>query len=388
MPKDVVMPVLGMNQDTGTLMAWLKREGEMVAEGEPLMEVETDKAVMEVEATVSGRLVGIRVAEGAEVPVGEVLAYIYEDGEAIPDDIATTSVTAASVPPPPAVTAAPPPAHSTEAFPIEPRADPGSLGTVPHAISHAVTPVRYGDRVAASPKARRLAAEHGTVLTTLRGSGPGGAVLARDVLVEVPPERPTIVGSAPTTTPVLMSAPRLERLIDASVVTAVLERLAARRDIPVLALPALLVKFAAAAARRRHLFGDDVELVVRAERHEDGTTRAAVLAGATELNLYAVAERFAEAGSDVSLQAPYLTIIDGSRGRADVLGSAAPGGATVAVGRLEPRILAVEGTPTVRPALTLSFSYDPLRIADAVAVAFFDDLVALFETPTDLLVLY
>ena len=79
------MPVLGMAQDTGKLISWLKMEGEAVLEGEPIMEVETDKATVEIEASASGSLGGVRAQEGDEVPVGQVIAWILDPGESPPD---------------------------------------------------------------------------------------------------------------------------------------------------------------------------------------------------------------------------------------------------------------------------------------------------------------
>ena len=76
MPHDVIMPALGMNQTTGKILAWLKGKGDPVKIGDPVMEVETDKAVVEVEAQAAGVLIEIRHAAGSEVPVGHVVAVI------------------------------------------------------------------------------------------------------------------------------------------------------------------------------------------------------------------------------------------------------------------------------------------------------------------------
>ena len=81
MPHEVIMPALGMAQETGTIVTWLKSEGEAVAAGDPIMEVETDKATMEVEAAL-GFLTGIRAAAGEAVPVGQVVAIISETADA------------------------------------------------------------------------------------------------------------------------------------------------------------------------------------------------------------------------------------------------------------------------------------------------------------------
>src|SRR5467141_2855958 len=91
MAISVVMPALEMAQETGKLLAWRKKEGERVAKGEPLLEIETDKAVVEVEAPGDGILAGITADVGAVVPVGQTIAWIVAPGEKLP----AQSVTAA-----------------------------------------------------------------------------------------------------------------------------------------------------------------------------------------------------------------------------------------------------------------------------------------------------
>jgi Pyruvate/2-oxoglutarate dehydrogenase complex, dihydrolipoamide acyltransferase (E2) component, and related enzymes len=84
MASEVIMPKLGMAMSEGVLVKWLKAEGEPVQEGEAIAEIETDKALVEIDAPATGILRGIRVQPGETVPVGTVLAYILEDGEALP----------------------------------------------------------------------------------------------------------------------------------------------------------------------------------------------------------------------------------------------------------------------------------------------------------------
>src|SRR6202453_5498630 len=86
MAISVIMPALEMAQETGKVIAWLKKEGESVAKGEPLLEVETDKAVMEIESPGDGLLAGVKVQAGAEVPVGQTIAWIVSPGELPPSD--------------------------------------------------------------------------------------------------------------------------------------------------------------------------------------------------------------------------------------------------------------------------------------------------------------
>src|SRR5271154_7088939 len=93
MAFSVVMPALEMAQETGKLIAWRKKEGDSVSKGEPLLEIETDKAVMEVEAPADGILAGISAQTGADIPVGQTIAWIVAPGEKPP--AASESATAA-----------------------------------------------------------------------------------------------------------------------------------------------------------------------------------------------------------------------------------------------------------------------------------------------------
>lgn len=85
MPTEVIMPALGMAQDTGKLISWIRQEGEEVSKGDPLFEVETDKVTVEVEAATSGILVALSAQAGEDVPVGQVIAYLIKAGEPIPE---------------------------------------------------------------------------------------------------------------------------------------------------------------------------------------------------------------------------------------------------------------------------------------------------------------
>jgi pyruvate dehydrogenase E2 component (dihydrolipoamide acetyltransferase)/2-oxoglutarate dehydrogenase E2 component (dihydrolipoamide succinyltransferase) len=96
MPHEVIMPALGMAQDTGHIVAWHKAAGDAVVSGDVLFEVETDKATMEVEAQASGTLTRVTAGEGADVPVGEVIALIAAEGEVVSDDPAPSEGPAAS----------------------------------------------------------------------------------------------------------------------------------------------------------------------------------------------------------------------------------------------------------------------------------------------------
>jgi pyruvate dehydrogenase E2 component (dihydrolipoamide acetyltransferase) len=159
MPTNVIMPALGVAQQTGTLLKWLKTEGQSVTKGEPLMEIETDKATVEIEAPTSGMLTQVIAQAGDEVPVGQRIAMILEPGESLP--AATKSAT-----PTPVVTPEKKSALTSAANPT-----PTPVSTVPS-----------GGRLLASPAAKRIARERGIEIATLSGSGPDGSILTQDVL--------------------------------------------------------------------------------------------------------------------------------------------------------------------------------------------------------------
>src|SRR5690606_8762956 len=169
------MPALGMAQESGVSSRWLVPEGGTVSEGDPLMEVETDKAVVEVPATASGTLAGVVFGEGAEVSVGTVLAVVLAPGETLGSRATATTVAAS-----PGQAASPGPAIPATAPGV-----PVSLAVAP-AGGQAQDQVVFGSRavVLASPKAKRLARERGIDLTEVRGSGPDGAVRSTDLLTE------------------------------------------------------------------------------------------------------------------------------------------------------------------------------------------------------------
>src|SRR3954447_16736581 len=95
MPVEVIMPMLGMAQETGKVVRWLKAEGQAVAKAEPLMEVETDKVTVEIEAPAAGTLAGVTAAEGDDVPVGHQVALILAAGEPLPQFVAPAMPAAA-----------------------------------------------------------------------------------------------------------------------------------------------------------------------------------------------------------------------------------------------------------------------------------------------------
>src|SRR5215510_3804662 len=167
MATSVVMPALEMAQETGKIVSWLKKEGDPVAKGEVLLEVETDKAVVEIEATADGVLAGVKSHEGDVVPVGMTIAWLVAPGEQPPAE------SPASAPAARTITTAPPPTPGVQ------RESPA-----------AETP-KSGAQI--SPKARRLAKEKGVDISKIRGTGPDGTITSEDVLkaAEAPASAPS-----------------------------------------------------------------------------------------------------------------------------------------------------------------------------------------------------
>jgi len=172
MPIQVLMPALSPTMTEGNLSKWFKKEGDPVASGDVLAEIETDKAAMEVEAVEEGTLGKILVAEGAgQVPVNTPIALILEEGED-PATLEAAAKAAQASAPPPAASAPEPAAPSPPAAPVQPASPP------PPPAPAQPSP---GGRGKASPLARRLAAQGGLDLAAIAGSGPAGRIVKRDV---------------------------------------------------------------------------------------------------------------------------------------------------------------------------------------------------------------
>jgi pyruvate dehydrogenase E2 component (dihydrolipoamide acetyltransferase) len=173
MAVSVVMPALEMAQETGKLVSWKKNEGDTVAKGEMLLEVETDKAVVEIEAMAAGILGGVTARVGDVVPVGQTIAWLLQPGEK-----------------PPATTA---PAQTGRTL------DKSPAAVVP-ATAHVADAAPSGP-ARVSPKARRLAKELGVDVSIVKGSGPDGEIVADDVKAASAGERPAAAPPAPAVRP-------------------------------------------------------------------------------------------------------------------------------------------------------------------------------------------
>ena len=366
MPAEVVMPALGMAQETGKVLRWFKEDGAPVAKGEPLLEVETDKVTVEVEAPADGTLAGLTVAEGAEVPVGTVIAFVLADGEqlaAVDDRVGV-------------------PDHV-------PAGQEGRAAAVP------AMPSRRPTGRLASPKARRLAEAQGIDLTTVVGSGPGGAVTAADLdgtgpspalavssIWHLMAERMTRAWEVPQF--VLTRDVDARRLLDRDPDTSV-------TDLLVEASARALVRHPRLTASWRDggpISGDGVNVGVAV-----ATTDALVVPvihGADRLTLpeISVCRRelveAARAGTlrPADVQGGTFTISNLGMYGVDAFQAIvnAPQAAILAVGRIVERPVALDGAVVARPMLTLTVSFDHRVVDGARGAEFLDTLASLIET--------
>jgi pyruvate dehydrogenase E2 component (dihydrolipoamide acetyltransferase) len=391
MAISVVMPALEMAQDTGKLLSWRKKEGDHVAKGEILLEIETDKAVVEVESPGAGILAGIRAREGAVVPVGQTIAWLVNPGETPPPDSAAASS------PVPSRAAAP-----------------------PEAQLNVLTSPRQPAPVAAgmSPKARRLAREQGVDLAQVRGSGAGGEILAADVVAVGASPAGTASSSAGVQTPGQVGRLMAERTaqswstaphffvvreIDATALVALREELVPLMEKShglKLTYTDLLVALAARVLLNHPRLNaswtgqgirlhDEVNIGI-AIAVEDGVVTT-VIRGADKAALGDIALQRRDTAERARAGRPRPSDIAGGTftisnlGMYDVDGFSAiivqPQAAILAVGSITDRVVAVAGRPEVRPMITLTLSCDH-RVADgARAARFMQDVAEALREP-------
>jgi len=377
--------------ESGTIVKWLKGEGDPVEKGEPLYELDTDKVTQEVEADFSGVLLKIAVQEG-EVPVGRTIAVIGEEGEEVPATPAEAEVADSEEP------AEAPPAPSTQ------RED-----------GRPAEPVTSGGRVKASPLARRIAQERGIDLAALSGTGPEGRIVAEDV------ER---AAASPAAAPVAAAAPageverreltsirktiarrlteawqipvfQLQASADMTRVNALLERLRSE-DGPRFTVTDVLTKVCATAlVRHREVnaqWTDDAILLFPTANI--GIAVAApqglvvpVIRGAERLHLAEIAAARADVVTRAregklqraDLEVGTFTISNLGMYRVEQFTAVLnpPQAAIVAVGAIEDRVMP-EG---VRPMMTLSATFDHRAVDGAPAAEFLQDVKELLEEP-------
>jgi pyruvate dehydrogenase E2 component (dihydrolipoyllysine-residue acetyltransferase) len=438
MPTTVIMPALEMAQDTGKVVRWLKAPGDTVKKGEPLVEIETDKVTVEIESPASGTLRDVTAREGDVVPVGQAIALIVGAREAIaavpaPAVVSVRRTGDAGAEPwaAVAVKASPLARKLAEQHGIDLTQVPTASGRIEKAdvLAHierrkAPVPVELPARLAAaSPKARRLAAERGVDIAVLRGSGPGGAVLALDVMESVPsspaveklgargPAEERGVGTvwrimAERMTQSWTTAPHFYLFREVNVSRLVAWRDRANKATGTRATYTdLLVKVVAATLARHpgvNASWKDGSIVRNADVNvglavavEDGLI-VPVIHRADTLTLPEIVARREDAVSrgqagklrPADIQGGGFTISNLGMYGVDAFHAIVnpPQAAILAVGRIADRVIAVNGQPAVQPTMMLTLSCDHRALDGARGAQFLGALADLIEEPLALLV--
>ncbi len=411
MAISVVMPALEMAQETGKVISWRKQEGETVAKGEPLLEIETDKAVVEMESPGDGILAGVSAREGAVVPVGQTIAWLVLPARR----------------------------HPLSRRRRRPAGEP--IAPLRTSAASAATSLRLrrvnGNQDVA--EARRLAREHGVDVTRLRGSGPGGEVLAEDILkaaqgpgastaaASTAGSVPAGIGStaaksqapsgkaeplgtvgrlmAARTTQSWTSVPHffVTREVDASGLVEAHKRIALEteksRGIKVTLTDLLVALVARALAKHPRMNASWAEEIIRhnpeinvaiAVAVEEGVV-APVLHGADRSSIAELATKRRELAERAKASRLQPADITGGTFTISNLGMygvdaftaiiVPPQAAILAVGRVGDRVVAINGNAVVRPMITLTLSTDH-RVADgARAALFLNDLTEAMADP-------
>ena len=387
MATEVIMPALSPAQETGILIEWFKEEGDLIEKGEPLMEVETDKANVEVEATTTGILANITVNLGDEIPVGKVIALILADGESVPESKKEYSSSETKV--------------SEE--------DTAQLQTT---ISNPLDPSANlpTNKIVASPKVRQYAKKEGIDLSFIKGSGPNGVILMEDVLV-IQSSTETEENDIPTSkgwrlmadrlTESWSSAPHfnLVRHLDVSNLVTYKKQVQEKNSNR-LTYTDLLIKLVSITLKehpRINASWIDNKIVKNSEINVglavdfDGGLIVPVIHKTDELSLGEITNRRkdlitrTQAGKLRSGDLDRGTFTISNLGMFDVDSFNAiinpPQAAILAVGRIVDKVVPVDGLPEVRPILTLNLSFDH-RVVDGVRGAkFLKTLSNLIENP-------
>jgi len=394
---EVILPRLGQGMESGTIVRWLKSEGEPVEKGEPLFELDTDKVTQEVEAEAAGVLLKIAVPEG-EVPVGQTVAFIGAEGEDVPEVATTVPESGAGHPP------------LAESKPYVETAPGTGLSD------------SSNGRVKASPLARRMARERGLELSGIRGTGPDGRIVAEDV------ERAEAGGpSAPPVAPEPVLWAATQRIPLTNIRKTIARRLTEAWQIPVFQLQtsadmtrvnALVAKLRERDPEVRVTVTDVLTKVcaqalmrhreVNAEFTEDaivihpnanvGLAVAApqglvvpVIHGAEQMPLSVIARHRSDLVGRARENKLRAEDLEGGTFTISNLGMYAvesftavlnpPQAAIVAVGATEERVVPVGGETAVRPMITLTGTFDHRAVDGAPAAAFLQTLKASLEDP-------
>jgi pyruvate dehydrogenase E2 component (dihydrolipoamide acetyltransferase) len=390
MAISVVMPALEMAQETGKLISWLKKEGDSVTKGEALLEIETDKAVMEIESPGDGVLAGVKVQPGAEVPVGRTIAWIVRPGEVPPtDEVATTS------------------GRKTTA--VAP-----SAGSPPASVIQGAQSATQAIKI--SPKARRLASERGVNLADVRGSGPGGEILASDILAVAESKAgsslaPVESGSpisrlmAERTTQSWTTVPHffIVRDVDAGALNDARQNLApeieqshgvklTHTDLLAALVARVLVKHPRMnASWTGGAVHTNIEINIGLAMAVDDGVVAPVIHNADKSKLTGIATQrrdLTERARGGKLRPADIaggTFTISNLGMFGVDAFTAiiipPQAAILAVGRISDRVVPIDGHPGIRPMMTLTLSSDHRVVDGASAAKFLQDLVEAISNP-------
>jgi pyruvate dehydrogenase E2 component (dihydrolipoamide acetyltransferase) len=398
MAISIVMPALEMAQDTGKLVSWRKKEGEAVAKGEILLEVETDKAVVEVEAQAAGVLGGVTALPGDVVPVGHTIAWLLGPGESVPTGDAPTQAAADAARPAAASSAA------TQALKSATAAAPAD-----------------GRQVRISPKARRLAKENNIDIATLRGSGADGEILAADIMAAAAaPATATAAAPAGVGDEKLSSIGRLmserttqswttvphffvTREVDATALNRVrgellrdIEKYQGVRPTHTDVLVALVARTLGKHLRVNGTWtGTSIRLnpeinVAVAMAVDDGVVTG-VIRNAAKLGVGEIAVQRRDLTERAranrlrpeDLSGATFTISNLGMHHVDSFTAiiVQPQAGILAVGAIKDRVVAVDGHPAVRPIMSLTLSSDHRVVDGARAAAFMQDLVGMLLEP-------
>ena len=396
MAFSVVMPALEMAQETGKIISWLKKEGDAITKGQPLLEVETDKAVVEIEAGAEGVLAGVKSKEGDVVQVGTTIAWILAPGETVPVETAAAAQTGRTM------TAAPTAAKVAVSAPTQ-------------------AAKSSGDSPQISPKARRLAKENGVDITRVKGTGPGGTISSEDIMAAAA-AGPATTAAAPVagvepltgiarlmaerTTQSWQQAPHffLVRDIDAGALNDAREKLgpAIERDRGVKVTHTDLLVALVARTLVKHpkmnasWLGQGIRLnpgvnISVAMAVKDGVVGAVIpKADSTSLADIAVQRRdLTERARSGKLKPADLadgtfTITNLGMYGIDAFSAiiATPQAAILAIGRISDRVVPVNGQPGIRPMLTMTLSSDHRVVDGAQAALFLKDLAEALANPS------
>ncbi len=392
MAISVVMPALEMAQETGKLLAWRKKEGEHVNKGEPLLEIETDKAVVEVEAPGEGILTGIAAGVGAVIPVGETIAWLVAPGEK-------------------------PPARGATAAPAA-RATSSATQQAPASVQAAEKQAAASPQI--SPKARRLAKELGVNISQVRGTGPVGTITSEDVQSFADGKSAT----APAGTETLSQVARLMAERTAQSWTSV-PHFFLVRDVEASGLIAAQKRFSLQAENTRSRPPTITDLLIALvarvlEKHPrmNASWTGEGIRSNPEINIsVAMAVKDGVVGTvihkantarlaEISTQRRELTdrAREGRLRPADIAGGTftlsnlgmykvdafsaiitPPQAAILAVGSISERIVPVEGKPGIRPMMTMTLSSDHRVVDGARAAEFLSDLADAIREPEKVL---